>query len=398
MLSSEREKINVLMISIGDSILSTKSCEAYRRQQRYAKSLGHIDMIVFSPKKNNLTLKHAKYLSIYPTKSISIATFVYDAFKIARNIIRSKEISVVTTQDPFGTAVVGYLIKKTYNIPLHIQNHSSFLNNKQWMKEKIILFYIFNKIAHFTIKKADRLRVVNNYEKDKYIDILSINESVIDVAPVPVDVDFWQKSPRLERKNNFVNKYSLDKRKKILSWAGRPVRVKNLPYLFKSVSIINKNIAVDLLIAGDMEKSFWNLDDLEKKYGISPIYLGVLSHEDLKTMYYLTDVYLHTSNYEGFGLVVSDAQACGRAVVSRDTAGTSSIIDNTRSGYLVSGDEVMLSNAVISLLKNKKKLSLMSKYAVTMMKFKFEKIDMESKIINSIFYCSKKYKGTLRIH
>ena len=135
------------MISIGDGILSNPVGDALERQKKYAKALGYIDMIVFSPKAHNLKAKHYENLSIYPTKSLSMVTFVYDVLKIAKSILKEKKIDVITTQDPFGTALAGYLIKRKYGIPLHIQNHSSFLDNRLWIKEKPILFSIFNKIA-----------------------------------------------------------------------------------------------------------------------------------------------------------------------------------------------------------------------------------------------------------
>ena len=376
--------MNILMISIGDNILSNPIGDTLDRQLEYAKALGHIDMIVYSPKKNNLQQKHYENLSIYPTKSLNMVTFVYDVLKIAKDILRKKKIDVITTQDPFGTALAGYFLKKRYNISLHIQNHSSFLDNKLWIEEKPLLFNIFNKIAHFTLNKADRLRVVNTKEKQKYIEILGIDENKIDVAPVPINVNFWQESPNQSDIENFIKKYHIDISKPILSWAGRPVKVKNLPYLFKSVSLIKQKKDINFLVAGDMKNSYWNLKELENKFNINPIYLGLLTHEELKIMYYITHVYLHTSNYEGFGLVVSDAQACGTVVVSRDTAGTSDIIDDSRSGYLINADENEFANCIVNLLNNKSKLDKMSKYSKEMIIKKFNQKQMFQNIINSI--------------
>jgi len=376
--------MNVLMISIGDNILSNPVGDALQRQQKYAKALGHIDMIVYSKKSNNLNAKHYDDLSIYPTRSLNMLTFVYDVVKIAREILKDKNIDVITTQDPFGTALSGYFIKRKYNIPLHIQNHSCFLDNQLWIDEKPLLFSIFNKLSHFTLKKADRLRVVNKKEKQKYMDILKIDGDKIDVAPVPINISFWQIKPTQEDVDLFLNKYNIDKTKPIVSWAGRPVKFKNLPYLFKSVSLIDQKIKVNFLLAGDMKDSYWNLEELAKEYNIEPIYLGLLTHDELRIMYNVTDIYLHTSNYEGFGLVVSDAQASGSVVVSRNTAGTSDIIDDEKSGYLIDGIENEFSNIVIELLNDKSKLQDMSDFAKEMMKNKFNEDDMFENILNSI--------------
>lgn len=376
--------MNVLMISIGDTILSNPMGDTLVRQQEYADKLGHIDMIVFSPKKNHLNTKHYENLSIYPTKSMNMLTFIFDVLAITNEIFKVKKIDVITTQDPFGTALVGYILKKKYNIPLHIQNHSCFLNNRLWITEKPILFSIFNQIAHFTLRHADRLRVVNTTEKEKYIHELGIPEAIIDIAPVPVNTEFWQSPPSEEEKLNFIQKYKIDITKPILAWAGRPVKVKNLPYLFSSIAKVQKKNDVNFLIAGNMKNSYWDMVDLKNKFQLQPIYLGILSHQELKIMYYLTDIYLHTSNYEGFGLVVSDAQACGTVVVSRKTAGTQEIIEDGKSGYLISSDEKAFATQILDILQDKNHKARLSKYAKNMMSKKFQYHDMFLTIINSI--------------
>jgi len=376
--------MNVLMISIGDNILSNPVGGSLDRQKAYAEALGYIDMIVYSPRSNNLHEKHYDNISIYPTKSLNMLTFVFDVLKIVKKLTKLKKIDVITCQDPFGTALSGSLIKKKYNIPLHIQSHSCFLDNKLWIKEKPLLFSIFNKLSYFTLKNADRLRVVNNEEKKRYINILGINGHNIDVAPVPIDIEFWQEKPSENEKKLFCQKYNIDINKPIVSWAGRPVKFKNLPYLFRSVSLVNKKEEVTFLIAGNMNNSYDDLKILESEFKVKPIYLGLLSHSELKVMYYISDLYLHTSNYEGFGLVVSDAQACGTVVISRKTAGTSDIIDNNKSGYLIDGDEDMFSLKIFDVLSNQDKLHEMSLYSGKMIKNKFNKKCMFDDIILSI--------------
>jgi len=375
--------MNVLMISIGDSILSNPIGDSLIRQQEYAKRLGYIDMIIYSPKKNNLIAKHYENLSIYPTKSINMTTFVFDVLRIAKDILKKKKIDVITTQDPFGTALAGYFIKRQYNIPLHIQNHSSFLDNKLWISERPLLFRLFNKIAYFTLKRADRLRVVNHQEKKKYIDILKINPDKIDVAPVPIDIDFWQKKIKDIEKEKFLNRFNIDKSIPILSWVGRSAKVKNIPYLFKAVSLVNKQKKVNLLIAGDMN-NYLNLKNLESKFNIKPIYLGRLNHKDLRILYNITDIFLHTSDYEGFGLVIAEAHASGCVVVSRKTDGAMDIIEDNKSGFLIEKGEKEFSKKVLFLLENNELLYNMSNYAKEMMKVKFNKEEMFKKVISSI--------------
>jgi glycosyltransferase involved in cell wall biosynthesis len=371
------------MISIGDNILIDSPGASLERQLEYAGHFNSLDMIVYSLKSKGLEQKTYGNLTIHPTKSLSMLTFVNDVLRISKKIILRKKVSVVTTQDPFGTALAGYMLKKKYNIPLHIQNHSSFINNNLWISERPLLFRFFNRLAYFTINKADRLRVVNFLEREIYINDLKIDKDIVDICPVPIDVNYWQIKPSEKDIQSFIEDNNININKKILSWAGRVSKVKNLPFLFDSVSKVNHLIDIELLIAGDMSNYSNELVELKNIYGVEPIFLDKLTHDQLKIMYYISDAYIHTSNYEGFGLVLCEAQACGTPVVTRNTAASRFIIDNGLSGYIVNGNEQEFCNKVLITIHENKK-NKMGIYAKKMIGEKFNRANMTNAVIKSI--------------
>ena len=371
------------MISIGDAVLLNSNGASLKRQIEYASCFDSLDMIVFSLRSKNLKKKTYGNLTIHPTKSLNMFTFVYDVYKVANKIIKRKAVSVITTQDPFGTALAGLILRQRYKIPLHIQNHSSFVNNDLWISEKPFLFCFFNRLAHFTIRRADRLRVVNSAEKDIYVRELKINRNIIDICPVPVYIKYWQTTPSDKEILSFINRNNINTKKSILSWAGRASKVKNLPFLFESASKINSLIGIELLIAGNMNDYVDQLEGLKNTYDIKPVFLGNLTQDKLKTMYYTSDVYIHTSNYEGFGLVLCEAQACGTPVVTRNTAASKHILDDGYSGYVVDGDTQEFCDKVVLAINNNKD-KRMGLYAQKMVREKFNKSNMSDAVIDSI--------------
>jgi glycosyltransferase involved in cell wall biosynthesis len=90
-------------------------------------------------------------------------------------------------------------------------------------------------------------------------------------------------------------------------------------------------------------------------------------HPDLETLcqlYSECDVFLSTSRSEGFARASIEAMACGTPVISTDSGGIREVVFNGETGFIVeSWDPRMLSNAIIGLLKNKKRLLKMKKAA-----------------------------------
>lgn len=64
--------------------------------------------------------------------------------------------------------------------------------------------------------------------------------------------------------------------------------------------------------------------------------LGWISESDMPALYNAADVYLHTSEYEGFGLPILEAMACGLPVVASNKASIPEILENT--GHMVDID------------------------------------------------------------
>lgn len=316
------------MISYGRGALYENKAGVLDRHLEYAKHFESLEILYLTKKK--LENKNLEKLKITPVFGYSYLICFFKA--LFKNF---KNYQIVTTQDPFITGMLGLYYKKKFGIKLHVQNHSNFIDNRYWINENKIRNTLLNVIAKkLTIPKANRLRVVNSHEKQIYVQKLKIPENFIDIAPIRVNQIFTKKILKREI-SEFNQKHSINTNKFKIGWAGRFVRLKRLDYLFELVGSSQKKLDVQLILAGDNKKSDFDLEFLEKKHSIKPIYTSQLAPEELVKFYHSIDVFVLTSEYEGYGVVLKEALTTGCPVlVWNKSQGTNDILASTKNGYL----------------------------------------------------------------
>ena len=326
------DKGRVIFLSYGDDSFHLNKSGVLDRHIKYSESFDNM-LVIHLCKRKNLPVIKRKNLSITPISGNNYAIAFLKAIIFILYKIDKRDFNIVTTKDFFLTGILGLFVKIFKGIKLHVQNHSSIIDNENWLNERKILNPFLNVLGKFIIKRADRLRVVNQLEKDIYVSTLGINPSLIDVFPVPSNI-----TNNNDISNNEVLKFKeVNKITEpiVIGWAGRFVETKGINYLFKYTRLlIDNNHKVQLCLAGNYEKSFYDLRSLEKTYNIKPIYLGHIESRDLKLFFMAIDIYLHTSSYEGYGIVIRQALSFEKPVISYKSAGAIENIENGENGYL----------------------------------------------------------------
>lgn len=120
----------------------------------------------------------------------------------------------------------------------------------------------------------------------------------------------------------------------IILAVGRFSDAKDYPNLLKSIFLLKQEVThpFQVLIAGDGElrSEVENLIN-ELKLNNEVILLG--KRDDIPELMSAADLFVLSSRYEGFGLVVAEAMACECMVVATDCGGVSEVLNN--SSFLV---------------------------------------------------------------
>lgn len=199
--------------------------------------------------------------------------------------------------------------------------------------------YLSQKSMHeeymFNIKnllKVDKMLAISNSVKSDVVREFNVDSSKIDVIYAGVDESFNCKSLSESQKQNLKDIYGITN-EFILCTGGDDER-KNIGELIISYSKLPKNLVekYQLVIACKLSQhSEENYRKMSEKHGVGGrvILTNFVPHEHLVDLYNIAHVFAFPSKYEGFGLPVIEAMACGTPVLTSNNSSLGEIAEGS---------------------------------------------------------------------
>jgi glycosyltransferase involved in cell wall biosynthesis len=340
------------ILSIGtDRKLFEKDSMTFWRQKQYSiKAEMHI--IVFSLSKLGLQEVHEDNLHIYPTNSVSKLFYIFDAVRLGKKVVQNSGFvrgsSVISVQDPFETGRVGVVLKKLFNFPLQVQVHTDFLDphfkNPLLNRVRVIM-------ANFVLPMADGIRVVSLAVAQSIGNKFPKLKDRIDVLPVFVDIqsilDNKEQISGKQWKNNIVMASRFSQEKRI------DVALSALQKVIKS----DPDAGLTIIGSGEERE---NLIKTVNKLGLTHHVTFLNWQNNLIPHFKSADIFLLSSEYEGYGIVLIEAGASGVPIVTTKVGiAKTELFKNGENSYVCPvGDIECISKSIIDLLKNPEKREL----------------------------------------
>lgn len=159
----------------------------------------------------------------------------------------------------------------------------------------------------------------------------------------------------------------------VANWQRPEKRLDRILRIFSEVSAKVKD--VNLILVGPVNQV--DLQNLLSRFKLDEDRIEIVGQKDDIGPYYLRSrVFLHTSELEGFGLVLTEAGVHGLPRVAMNSPGLDEVIEHGVDGYLVEqGDEQMAVDHLVSLLTDDPLCQRMSASAfVSTQKFDLEHV------------------------
>lgn len=210
----------------------------------------------------------------------------------------------------------------------------------------------FTRLIPASLARSDKVIVISESTREDVVRILGISPRKIKVT-YPGKDERFKPIDNANGLNEVRSKYGLPERKVIL-FVGVIEPRKNLVTLLRAFEKL-KDLHCEycLVIAG---ATGWNYQDVfaeEAKLGLKEhlFFPGFIADEDLPLLYNLAEVFVYPSVYEGFGLPVLEAMACGVPVITSNVSSMPEVVGDV--GLLVEPTNVeQLAQALARVLRD----------------------------------------------
>ncbi len=206
------------------------------------------------------------------------------------------------------------------------------------------------KIIQKSFKRADRIITACHFAKEKLAEIGISEEKIVVVHPGVNPVKF---NPGLDP-FPIMERHHLEDKKVILTISrldnhkGHDKVLKTLPQVLKKIPNL-----VYLIVGEGEEKETLRKIVKNLKLEEKVIFTGKVNEKELPLYYTACDVFIMLSSMEGFGIVYSEANACGKPVIGGRIGGTSDAIIDGETGLLIDSFDInQIAEVLIKLLTN----------------------------------------------
>ncbi len=341
-------KLKAVIIATDRSVFKDGS-PTLSRHLSYAKEMKELHLFIFTLRNENLKSRKIGNLYVYPTNSFSQFTYIFDCIKGVKKLLSRKSFSkkdlVVSTQDPFLTGLVGLFLSKKFKLPFQVQIHTDFLD-PHFSRNFLNKIRVF--LAKITLKQASGIRVVSE-PIARSLEKLKVKRKP-DILPIFVNVEKF--------KDTLVNRSLIDPgllfKKNILmnSRLTEEKRFDTALSVFKKVYERNNDVGLIILGSGPEEENIRN----------RIAYLGLTdrvhfsgkweSMNKILVYYKLADVFLLTSEFEGYGLTLVEAGASGCPIVTTKVGlAKTNLFRNGVNSFVCEVDDIVcLASSVLEVI------------------------------------------------
>jgi len=236
-----------------------------------------------------------------------------------------------------------YVIPLFARCPTLLIHHGSYEGYPEafswWALNKARAAYLLSA------RLATVVTTVSEHSKRDMVRFYGIKPERVHVVPEGVDTKLFRPIDDQQRLKQWRVRV-LGSDVPYIVYVGKPTERRNLSSLIKAFALLKKvnGISHKLLIVGADLPGTSPFRQVIASEGLSEqvVVVGYVDHQDMVLAYNASDLFIYPSSYEGFGMPVLEAMACGAPVIA---------LNNTSLPEIAGGIAHLLKNADVATLK-----------------------------------------------
>lgn len=267
------------------------------------------EFIIFGNQNTNISLENPNLRKIFIPEYI---TLWWDQVQLPYHL-EKKKIDLLFS--PYYKAPIFSPCKVIITIHDLMPLMPSFQKKSNPSLKRVLL----KKWGKIIARKAQAIITVSENSKKDIVKMLKVPDGKIVVAPNSVEdryrpINDFKALERIKKKYKITKEYIFS--------LGNLKPHKNVRGLLKAYSQLSNNLKdkYQLVIVGKKERYFNPLANLSKELQLDTLFIDYVQDPDLPALLSSAEFLVFPSFYEGFGIPVLEAMACGCPVVSSNTS------------------------------------------------------------------------------
>ena len=259
--------------------------------------------------------------------------------------------------------------KKIGELHVNRANYRNFeVGDSNAIKKQFAKFWMHSLVSH--LKRLDRFVVLTEEDKASWTELENV-----EVIPDPLAFDIDKASPLTNKRVIAVGRYVYQKGFDLLLQAWAKIEKQHPDW--------------ELAIYGMGDRTPYEQTAEDLRIDRNRCHLNGPT-DDIKQEYLNSSLFVFSSRFEGFGMVLIEAMACGLPVISFDCpCGPKDIVRHQEDGLLVpSGDITLLANAMSQLMSDDTlRRNMANKAVVNVRRYQLDVITQKWKtLFDSVVY------------